>query len=85
MSVLIDPINIEDLNDILFNVNYTNQKNFSSFKKSLNQICGIAHNYDELFDYLEDELELHSDADLENISEDDKDEIVQFLKENVCE
>lgn len=85
MSLMLEQITIEDLNDILFNVDFTNKKNFRSFKSGLIQVCGKTQNYDKLFDYLEEELELHSDADLEIISDDDKEEIVQFLSENICE
>ena len=79
MKIKFKELEIEDLEEILERINENNYKDFSTFKKAINSVCGRKPRdiFDDIFDFLYTELGLDSDADLVSFA--DIDELYNFL------
>ena len=75
--------NLKDWQKIFKNLDYTNEGDFDTFESSINDFF-----YDveedllkELYEYLESDLAVYSDAELVELIEEEIQSIIEFIKE----
>jgi len=75
--------NLKDWQKIFKNLDYTNEEDFDTFESSINDFF-----YDveedllkELYEYLESDLAVYSDAELVELIEEEIQSIIEFIKE----
>ena len=80
MGIEINDMGIHQLEDVLYETSKFNDKDFKTFEEALLDMYGgiNTQNLKRIIDYVENELELKSDADLTNLDRNQKDKIVEF-------
>jgi hypothetical protein len=75
--------NLKDWQKIFKNLDYTNEEDFDTFKSSINDFFYDVEEdlLEELYEYLESDLAVYSDAELVELTEEEIQSIVEFIKE----
>lgn len=80
MGIELNDMNINQLEDVLYETSKFNYEDFKTFEEALLDMYGgiNTENLKKIIDFVEDELGLKSDADLTQLDSNQKEKIVEF-------
>jgi hypothetical protein len=83
MGIEMNDMDINQLEDVLFETSKFNDEDFKTFEEALLDMYGgiNTQNLKRVIDYVENDLGLKSDADLTHLDTNQKEKIVEFASE----
>ena len=75
--------NLKDWQKILKNLDYTNEEDFETFESKVNDYFYDVEKdlLEDLYEYLESDLAVYSDAELRELTEEEIESIIEFISE----
>jgi len=83
MGYEIREMSLSDLDDILYETSDSNDRNFRTLRRALHDMYGGVNIpiYEKLFDYLRETLGISCDAEVKELGEEEKRQVVAFMSE----
>ncbi|MDW7669605.1 MAG: hypothetical protein SCJ93_12335 [Bacillota bacterium] len=75
--------NLKDWQKILKNLDYTNEEDFETFESKVNDFFYDVEKdlLEDLYEFLESDLAVYSDAELRELTEEEIESIIEFISE----